>query len=210
MVCKNCGANIPEGTKFCTSCGATVEAEVGFQDAAVVQAPAKKSNKKLIAIVAGVVAVIVALILVFGGGSYKTPINNYFDAIEKADGAKLQKCSPFAVKFEKAAGESADDIKDDYQESAEFLHEMYAAQYGDDFKITYKIKDKEALDKDELKELQDEINDEIEEEDIDMGKVKITKGYEIEVEVTIKGSDGEDTDDEEFTVVKIDGKWNLW
>ena len=27
MICKYCGADIPEGTSFCTSCGAAVEAE---------------------------------------------------------------------------------------------------------------------------------------------------------------------------------------
>lgn len=209
MVCKNCGANIPEGTKFCTSCGATVEAEVGFQDAAVVQAPAKKSNKKLIAIIAGVVAVIIAFICIFGGGSYKSTIKKYYSAIENGDGSKLQACYPFYVKAAKADGDSASDIKDEYKDRAESLHDLYAERYGDDFKIKYEIKDADKVDKDDLEDFEKELNEAIEEEDINMGKVSISQGYEVEVEGTIKGSEDEDEFEDTFYMLKINGKWNI-
>ena len=40
-------------------------------------------------------------------------------------------------------------------------------------------------------------------------EVKITKGYEVEIEVTTKGDDTEDTEKDAFNVYEIDGKWYI-
>ena len=74
MVCKSCGAEIPEGIAFCPSCGTAVEqplqnpeTQFGGTDSVVQnlspQAPAKKpkNKKKLLIILAIIVAVVVAI-----------------------------------------------------------------------------------------------------------------------------------------------------
>ena len=38
-------------------------------------------------------------------------------------------------------------------------------------------------------------------------KAKVTAGYDLEVNIRIKGSDDEDDNDIDMTVVKVDGKW---
>ncbi len=211
MVCKNCGSNIPETSKFCTTCGATVE-EAPAAQGALYGEPATKNKSKLmkliIPIAAGVVALVVALILIFGG-SYKTPVKNYFKAIESGSGSKLQSCYSFSVKAAKADGESSAEIKEDYKDRAEDLNENYADRYGKDFKIKYKIKDTDEWDKDEIEDMEELLNELIEEEDAKMGKVRISKVVEVEVEVEVKGSEDEAEFDKTFTVAKINGKWSL-
>ncbi len=212
MVCKNCGANIPDTSKFCTTCGATVDAVAAQEPVFGEPVAAAKDNSKLkkliIPVAAGVVALIVVLILIFGG-SYKTPIKKYFDAIESGSGSKLMASEPFAEKMLKAEGESSADIKEEYKEKAEELHEDYADKYGDDFKIKYKIKDADKMDKDDLEEAEDYINLMIEMSDVDMKEVNISGGYEVEVDVEVKGSEDEDEFERNFTIIKINGKWNL-
>lgn len=91
--CIKCGASLPDGTKFCTSCGAKVidspvppSNEINqnqandasqmppvqsYQNTQMPQQPPKKSNMKLIAIilavVVAVVVIVAVLIVVFGG-----------------------------------------------------------------------------------------------------------------------------------------------
>lgn len=74
MFCANCGAENPEGSVFCSSCGANVYGPAAA--AAEVQQPAqggtavKKSNKKLITVVVGAVlllALVILLVSVMGG-----------------------------------------------------------------------------------------------------------------------------------------------
>ena len=212
MVCKNCGANIPDTSKFCTTCGATVDAVAAQEPVFGEPVAAAKDNSKLkkliIPVAAGVVALIVVLILIFGG-SYKTPIKKYFDAIESGSGSKLQSCYSFYVKAAKAEGDSSSEIKEEYKERAEEMNESYAEKYGDNFKIKYKIKDIDEWDKEDVKDREEMINEIFEDEDVDMGKVNISKVVEVEVEVEVKGSEDEAEFDRTFTVVKINGKWNL-
>ncbi len=61
MICKNCGANLPDGTTFCPSCGQNLQSSAPVM--------VKKSNDKLKKI--GIVTAIIAFIpgLLFPGGS---------------------------------------------------------------------------------------------------------------------------------------------
>lgn len=78
MICKNCGNNIPEGSKFCEKCGSP--AGEGVQYAGSVQnvqytvpqngaaaVPKKKSKKKIALIAAAVVILLIVIIAVVSG-----------------------------------------------------------------------------------------------------------------------------------------------
>ena len=80
---------------------------------------------------------------------------------------------------------------------------MLEDEYGDDIKVSYKIKDKEKIDKDDLEDLEDDIKDTYDE------KVKVSKGYELKIEMKIKGDDDKEKDTTKIKVYKIDGDWCL-
>lgn len=85
MFCTNCGSKLPDGARFCTSCGAPVapmpqpSASQRLQPAAPQQQQSqqpqqpKKSNKKLYGIIGGAAVVVIGLCLLLftGGGSGK-------------------------------------------------------------------------------------------------------------------------------------------
>lgn len=219
MVCKNCGANVPETSKFCTTCGATVETDIGLQDNAMAPAAEAtgaaailKDKQKLIKVgvpvLAGIVAVVIALILILGG-SYKSVVKNYYKAMENGKGSTLQSCSPYEVAYLKATGKSKDYIKDQFNEAAKNRQQSLQEEYKKGYKVKYEIKDEEKMDKDDLDEYEDVINEAIKSEGIDLKKAKISAGYKLEVEVTIEGDEKDDTYTENLTVLKINGKWNV-
>lgn len=83
MICKNCGQNMPDGTHFCTNCGADMSPQPGSMPGAMPMgnqyqpAPQKKSKKPLIIglSIGGAVlvaAIIVVCILVFGSKAKET------------------------------------------------------------------------------------------------------------------------------------------
>ena len=83
----------------------------------------------------------------------------------------------------------------------ELITGMLEEEYGDDIKISYKIKDKDKIDKDDLEELEDSIKDKYDE------KVRVSKGYELKVKMKIKGDDDKDEDTTTIKVYKIEGDW---
>ncbi|MFT3950515.1 MAG: zinc ribbon domain-containing protein [Oscillospiraceae bacterium] len=223
--CTSCGAALSDDAGFCTSCGAKTAQAVAPQPAPVVTptpVPAgatvaqgtpldsfKKKVKeiwtgpnrnKIIGIAAiAVVAIIVLCILAsLLGGGYKKPIDNLFKGMEKGDEDK------FFSAFPKEAEDQFKSYSSILGSSSSFLDSItdeLEDKYGDDIKISYKVKDKDKMDKDDLDDLEDDYKDKYDE------KVKITKGYELTLDVTIKGDDDKDTDDMDITVLKIDGDW---
>jgi len=208
--CTSCGAQVPDGAYACPGCGA-----IQAQNATPVNptptntyvapaptpaqynpsAPAQKSTSGIIGMVAvGIIAIIViALIASIFGGGYKKPIKNLFEGIEKSDWKKFSSAFP-EERFKKM--EKASD-GDDYIEG---ITEMLEDDYGKNIKISFKIKDKEKLDKDDIEDLEDDYEDTYEE------KIKIKK---LEVESTVKGKDDKDTDTADMVVGKIGLKWYI-
>ena len=76
--------------------------------------------------------------------------------------------------------------------------------YGDHVKISFKVLDKTKIEKDDLKDVRDDIED-----DYDLDNVKVTDGYEVCVKVTIKGSDEKRTFYRTYDVYKVNGKWSI-
>ena len=122
--------------------------------------------------------------------SYETAMQCYFEGIEKGDYKTYKKAFP--------------SFYDSYENNKEYLtrfHDSFVDEYGDDFTIKYEIIDKEELDKKELEKVQEVIDDLYDEE------VKVTNGYELEIKITVKGSEGKDKTNANFKVYEIDGSW---
>lgn len=131
---------------------------------------AKNVPKKLWIAISGAAVLLIALIVLLSsvvGNTYKSPVN----MMEKvANNKKASKVMTYGTKM--LNGFCEDEVKDilkimkesdDFEDTMEEMEEDYEDaieekkdEYGSNYKIKYKITDKEKLDKDELKEIKEQ------------------------------------------------------
>ena len=133
---------------------------------------------------------------------YEQPIEAYFNAIKKGSGKELKKC--FCQEEIDACIEASGE--DYYDELAENLNSSFKRRFGDDARLSYKVKGKDKLDDDDLEQYSQEISRRAKNEDI-----KVKEGYKVKVKITIESKSNSDSDEENDTlyVGKIGGKWVL-
>lgn len=138
------------------------------------QTPIQKilGNKKLLAIAGIAVVAVVALILIVslfkGPNKVTTPLDlematknaKTYKAYEKAqlnlsNGLAESEAKDLLKIMKKAEEYDADDMKDAFEEKVEGLED----EYGKNYKYYYKVEDKDKIDKDELKDVEDELQD---------------------------------------------------
>lgn len=153
---------------------------------------------------AAVVVVIVLLSLIFGGGGYTAPIDALIDVTFEGKAKKIKDLAPadywewYEEEYDEDIDEIIDEAEDDFDSMLDYLEEMY----GDNIRVSYKVKDKKALSDRRLEGIAESLADKY-----DLDEDKFTAGYELELEMTIKGSEGKDEDETEVTVIKYKGKW---
>lgn len=157
----------------------------------------KKSSKgAVIGICVGVIAVIAILIFALcklGGKGYEKPIRNLMDGMIESDSEKM--LSAFPDNFvDEMVDESGLGKKQFYKTLDTYL--SYSMEDYD--KATYKITDAERLDKDDVKDYEDDYQEYFEDS-------KVTDGYLVEVTAKYDG----EKESEEFEVYKVDGKWTI-
>lgn len=136
--------------------------------------------------------------------------------------------------YEEANDMDDDEYLEDFMDRLDEQYDEFEDEYGKNWKISYEIKKAKKLDKDDVEDLQDRWEDWIDGnqdnakqykkwyKDIDkelisdvqsaLDKIedkKITAAYKVKVKIIIKGKDGKDTETDEYTVVKLGGKWVL-
>lgn len=166
-----------------------------------------KADKKLLGIVIGAAAVVLIAIIILVssiGGGYKSAIDNYFDVLVEGKVKKLEKLAPEAYwdYLEDEYDTTLDDIKEEYEDSFEDQAEYLEEEYGKNYKYSYKITDKDDITNKKFKNIQENLKDRY-----DIPKKSVTKGYKVDIEATIKGSEDEDETETTLYVVKIDGDW---
>lgn len=190
-----------------------------------------------------VLIIVIALFNAIFGSSYKTPIKKTIQLINKKSEASLdyRKYSALDTQYEFAVMyyEAMDEDDDAYEDYIEALED----EFGDNYKIKYKITDADKLSSKKLEDLEEEIADSYEEEADDADetlelyeelwdeedissknqkkltkafekyikeceKVKVTAAYKVDLECTIKGSEGdEDFEIEDLIIAKVNGEW---
>lgn len=207
--CGNCGAASADNAAVCGNCGAPFTA-----DNAAAAAPKNDASgandskqaliKKIGMIAIPVVAIIVVLAIIFGAivpnVGYKGTINKFLNAIEDED---VEKYMEYVASYKFDNNNDADDaVEDDLKEWLEDLE----YEYGENIKISIKVVDSDKLTEDRLEDIQDRYDDS---EDCD--DMEITKGYDVLVDLTVKGKDMDrETEKMNFIVIKEDGKWKIW
>ena len=219
--CGQCGAQLNDNATFCTQCGATIAPQQPAQQTASpmanLQQAAKnidmnaikdavsveniknlknKPNKLTIAVLAVllvlVILVVVILCMIFGGGSWKTPINNVMDVLNDGDGKAYEELMPPYYKDMADALDGIIDISDeDFDEEAEKQRDRLTKKYGDDAEISYEVVKKTKVDSD------------------DIDSYNLTKAYKVKIKYTIEGEDADKTDKTTVIVGKMDGTWVL-
>lgn len=210
--------------------------------------------------IGGVAALILVIVLIASltGTTYKTPIAETVDALNSKKYVDsydqiVDHLNGFTAGEFKAIFKilkSTDDYKDNLEDRKDAFEDSIQSrkdEYGDNYKYSYKITDKEKLDSDDLKEVKDQIHEagkkmrdfvkETKDDDfdwddfadeLDVSKkeakkivkhiekiadtwrtAKVTAGYEMEVELIIKGSelDEPEESEDEVKVYKVNGKW---
>jgi len=203
--CGHCGTSLADNATFCPSCGAPVDnqgmpqqqfnqpqqfGQPAFQQAGAMGAPKagmSKNAKLAIIIAAGVVVVglIVWLIIALLGGGYEKPVKNYIKALEKQDyDLYCEALTPEGSGL--AALASSKPSASSFQNKVKNM----ISKYGEDYKISYTVVEKEKMDSSQTLNLVD-------------------GGYKLKLEFTIKGSKKEATVTKNVTVLKSEGKWYL-
>lgn len=164
---------------------------------------AKKDKKKLIIPVVAIVAVLAIIIgLIAGlGGGYKTALNNYMKILNgKATQGNIKNMYP--KEYWEEMDEDPKDFYEEYKDSYEDMLEEMEEEYGKNVKFSYKITDKDKMDKDDLKDLASNLHD-----SWGVKKKSVKAAYELELELIVKGREDKEEIETEVTVVKIGSKW---
>ena len=132
---------------------------------------------------------------------YERPVEAYFKAIETGSGKELKKC--FCEAEIEKRNESAESGEDYFENGAKELYQSCTDKFGDNVRITYKIKNKEKLEEDDLNNFSDRLTRRCGGDD----EIKVTEGYKFELNVKVKGDKGEDENTMNMKVGKTDGKW---
>ena len=210
MFCKKCGSQIPDGSTFCSECGAAtdavpVESTANERSINAFVAKLAANKKRLTGIIAvGAAALVIAIVLIAvlaGGNGWEKVLKKEMKSMKTGDG------EPIA---ELISDEMYEAIADYYEVDAEELKDCCGDVFSDEYFmdddytfVKYEVVREKDLNSGELKEIKEYMKERgISSKDDIKGAVKV------KVRVYFKDEDG-DRDDgtTEFYFVKIDGKW---
>ena len=165
--------------------------------------------KKIVPLFIAVAALVVVLGIVISSGGYRSVLNKYFSSIEKANGKKyvsiISEYRKAGICSFKKCSET--DLTDVCKQMLEDKVELIAC--GEKIRITYEVKDEKRLKNNEVEDLEKEINKNLNMHD--EKSVEITAAIELVLNVTVEGDeDDKKYEDEEFFVIKENGKWKLY
>lgn len=195
--------------EFCTNCGAKVGKSNSENRVLIV---ADQDEKKKIGIITvAVVAIIVVVIAIigfflFGGRGYKSTIDKYEDAIYEADGEALLDLLPDKLvdygMVEYAYERNSDDI-----DIMDELNEMLQAQvdstdsyFGKGWEVSNEITDDEDIKGDDLDDIKRAY---------EVADIKVSAAKNVEVVVTVKGGETENSYTVDIALIKSGRSWYL-
>lgn len=208
--CEKCGTQIEDDARVCGNCGSFVEPDSSKMNPSdilknVDGESVKKITESVKKFLPAIAAVIVLIFIVgaLANSGYKGTVKKIFKSLENANEKTLISCvSDFELDwyYDGDKAERKDDVKDKLEDRKDYLEEYY----GKNFKIKYKIIESEKLSDDDFEEYLEYLEDYT-----DYSTKKIKAVRDVEVEVTIKGSEDEDTEEYSLRLIKEGGKWKI-
>lgn len=223
MFCGRCGTQNPDNAAFCKKCGTKLNGQTKVPARTPAKTPVKtqpqtqrktsapkynrRQDKKvgMIAVAAVAVVVLILIFALFGGRSYKSTVKQFFNATFDVDGKAIVNLIPddlisYALEEsgydEDELDEMIEDIEDEFQDQLSSINRYL----GDDWDVSYKILSAENIKGDDLKELKEDYKD--------IG-VKVTAAKDVEMELTIKAGETENSNTITISLIKVGRSWYL-
>lgn len=160
----------------------------------------KIKGKEVLVFGGGFLLLAVILFLIFGSNTFETPIQNIVNGFNRADFNTYIKAIPdFIVKEELSSSEDYEEAKKGFMDEIEDFKE----EFGQNYKLSYKVLDKTPIDVDKLRDLEEDISDAYHK------KVRVTEGYKVKIMASVSGEKKKEEKETTYRVYKIDGKWYL-
>ncbi len=204
--CNNCGNEL-NGEKFCIKCGAPAPADIEVTGGEPVTGDSKKGIIGMAVAAVAVIAIIIGVFASCSGGGYKGVVKKYVKAVMQADGEKLIELYPEYYVEDRLDGWF--DSKKNWAKSLDSSLESRLEEWeDDDFDIkhySYELRKDEKLDKDDIEDIEDAIDDYYDEE------VKVKDARKIKIRIEAK-QDGKKKklDDYTITLIKTGGSWSIY
>lgn len=203
MICTNCGAQNASGARFCGSCGAKMGPEVKKTPAKTGLSGAQgflKANRKLIGMIAAVLAVVLLFSMVFGGRSYKKTVNKFMDSLLDMDAKGMIEMMPDKLlkTLMEEEGYTKKELIEELQDELDYGM-SYMEMIGD-LKLKHKIVGAEDMSKEDLRYLKDMYSE--------IG-IKVSAAKVVEVELTMKAMGMTQSETFELMVIKIGRSWYI-
>ena len=133
-------------------------------------------------------------------------LDNYISVVCNGKVNKLEKLAP-AEYWECLEDENDVSMKDAEEQMEELNKTLIRGledEYGDNIKVSYKILEKDDASSSDLDEMKEYIKS-----NYDIPKKSVTDAVELEVELTVRGDDDEETTESTFYAVKVDEDWYI-
>ena len=133
-------------------------------------------------------------------------LDNYISVVCNGKVNKLEKLAP-AEYWEYLEDENDVSMKDAEEQMEELNKTLIRGledEYGDNIKVSYKILEKDDASSSDLDSMKDYIKS-----NYDIPKKSVTDAVELEVELTVRGDDDEETGESTFYAVKVDEDWYI-
>lgn len=223
MFCGKCGTQNPDTAAFCKNCGTRLNGQVKPSVKAATKTPVRtqphsqgkrpapkhkrRKDKKvgIIAVSAIVAFALILAIVLFGGRSYKTAVKQFFDATFDVDGQAIVNLIPDDLidyvldesgYDEDELDEMIEDIEDEFQDQIDSLKRYL----GDDWDVSYKIVSAENIKGEDLKDIKEDYKD--------IG-VKVSAAKDVEMELTVKAGETENSNTITISLIKVGRSWYL-
>lgn len=223
MFCRKCGTQNPDTATFCKGCGTRLNSQVKPAAKTVTKATARtqmqpqtkrpapkhkhRQDKKvgIIAVSAIVAVALILAIVLFGGRSYKTAVKQFFNATFDVDGQAIVNLIPDDLidyvldesgYDEDELDEMIEDIEDEFQDQINSLKRYL----GDNWDVSYKIVSAENIKGDDLKDIKEDYKD--------IG-VKVSAAKDVEMELTVKAGETENSNTITISLIKVGRSWYL-
>lgn len=175
-----------------------------------------KKPKMILAIVGILVVIVLAAVIVPRvtgvGSSEKKVVKAYFEGIINQDSEKIIDLFPKELlkAAEKEDSGSVKGMQSDIQDSLDEVKKAWDDEYGDGWKISYKINNIQELSQTAVESLNDRYSEIFEDNISDMSKLKITEAKNAEVELMMYvGKDKKESETIEINLIKTGNKWCL-